>query len=522
MRGGGSSRRSILFLAAAIFAEAASAASPVDIQESLLENGFRLLVVEDHRIPRIAASLWYRFGSMQEPVGEHGSAHFLEHVIFQGTTSVGTTDFAAELPILREIYETEQELLAVRRRERNRLRIRDVFYDELEWPTTPEMDALRTKLYELEDRQSGLRQFWEEYSWYRRYGARARHEDPVPASTEQEYLEITVDLPKESIELFFRQEADRMVNAVLRGWESQRYTVLEQILNGLSGPRTRLNHAIDGATALAHPVYVPDGGHPRDFASFNRESMLRMYEEYFVPNNATLVLVGDIDLPTARSLAETYFGAIERGPEPPARLDLEAEPVPRASIRLDWEEPLNPALVVRFRIPGVGHPDRPVLDTIAAVARGRHGLLSDRLLGPGLATSVGADFRVIHIYRFGTPAAINFVASVMSDDRLQEAERAILEAVDELRRGQIDARLLERARRSLHLDWEQTKADRLRLAFTVGHFQTMHAWTTLPEYMDRRAEASIEDIARVARRYFVSSNRVIATTRADPHQASPR
>ncbi len=514
-------KRASLFVAAAFVPAIAFAASPLDIQESVLDNGFRVLIVEDDRAPRIAASLWYRFGSMQELAGEHGAAHFLEHVIHQGTTTIGTTDFQAELPILQEIHETEQELLEERRRARNELRIRDVFYDELDWPTTPEIEALRNKLYELEDRQSRYRVFWAEYNGYRRYGSLSRHEDPVPASTEQEYLEITVDLPKEAIELFFRQEAERMVNAVLRGWEAQRFTVLEQILNGLSRPETSLNHAIDGVTALAHPVYTPDGGHPRDFASFNRESMLRMYEDYFVPNNATLVLVGDVDAETARSLAERYFGTIERGPEPPARLDLEAEPVPQSSIRLDWEEPLYPSIVLRYRIPGVGHPDRPVLDTIAALARGRHGLLGDPLMGRGLASSVGADFRVIHIYRFGTPAAINFVARVTSDEALPATERAMLDAIEDLRAGHLDPVLLERARRSLRLEWEQTRGDRLALAFTIGHFQSMDAWKTLSEHMERRLDVSADDIARVARRYFVSSNRVIATTRSDPEKASP-
>ena len=513
-------KRVRLFVAAAFVPAIAFAASPLDIQESVLDNGFRLLVVEDHRVSRVAASLWYRFGSMQEPAGEHGAAHFLEHVIHQGTTTVGTTDFHAELPILQEIYETEQKLLEERRRARNQLRIREVFYDELDWPSTTAIETLRKKLYALEDRQTPHRVFWEEYNWYRRYGALSRHEDPVPASTEQEYLEITVELPKEAIGLFFRQEAERMVNAVLRGWEAQRFTVLEQILNGLSRPETRLNHAIDGVTALAHPVYTPDGGHPRDFASFNRESMIRMYEDYFVPNNATLVLVGDIDAETARSLAERYFGIIERGPEPPARLDLEAEPVPRSSIRLDWEEPLYPSIVLRYRIPGVGHPDRPALDTIAALAQGRHGLLSNPLIGQGLASSVGADFRVIHIYRFGTPAAINFVAAATSDEALPATERAMLEAIEELRAGHLEPALLERARLSLRLEWEQTRADRLELAFTIGHFQSMDAWKTLSEYMARRLDVSADDIARVARRYFVSSNRVIATTRSDPGKAS--
>ena len=330
-----------------------------------------------------------------------------------------------------------------------------------------------------------------------------------------------MDLPKEAIELVFRQEAERMVNAVMRGWEAQRFTVLEQILNGLSRPETSLNHAIDGVTSLAHPVYIPDGGHLRDFANFNRESLIQMYEDYFVPNNATLVLVGDVDVQIARSLAERFFGTLERGPEPPARLDLEAEPVPQSSIRLNWEEPLYPGIVLRYRIPGVGHPDRPVLDTIAALARGRHGLLGRHLIERGLASSVGSDFRVIHIYRFGSPAAINFMARVTSDEAIPATEKAMLNMIDRLRVNALDPVLLARARRTLQLEWEQIQADRLELAFSIGHFQSMDKWQTLTEYMERRLNVSAQDIARVARRYFIASNQVIATTRIDPRKASP-
>ena len=61
----------------------------IEVQELVLGNGFRIVIVEDHRVPRVAASLWYRVGSLQENLGEHGSTHFLEHVIHQGTTTIG-------------------------------------------------------------------------------------------------------------------------------------------------------------------------------------------------------------------------------------------------------------------------------------------------------------------------------------------------------------------------------------------------------------------------------------------------
>src|SRR5215211_1137928 len=200
----------------------------IDPQEILLDNGFRIVVVEDHRVPRVAASLQYRFGALQERNGEHGAAHFLEHAIHQGTTTIGVKDRDLDRKLLREIFDTEQELLAERNTHRNDVRERNVFFDEGDWPDTENGNRLRRKLYDLEDEQSKNRTFWEEYNWYRRAGGIMRHTDPVPANTGNELLRIEVDLPRERVEMFFRLEADRMVNAVMRGWEAQRFTVLEQ------------------------------------------------------------------------------------------------------------------------------------------------------------------------------------------------------------------------------------------------------------------------------------------------------
>ncbi len=504
-------------LAPALLAASVAAAQPtLDVEEHVLDNGFTILLVEDHRAPRVAANLWIRVGSMAEPTGLHGITHFLEHVIHQGTTTFGTRDLAAELPILREIHDTEQALIALRNRERNRLRERDVFFDELAWPTTPEMDALRQRLYELEDRDDEYRIFWASYKEYMERGGFVRHTDPVPASTEQDYLEINMALPREHLELFFRFEAERMVNAVLRGWESQRFTVLEQILGGQSRPQTRFNEAIDGVTAQIHPVYTPDGGHLRDFGNFTRAAMHRIYDSYFVPNNAALVLVGAVTLGEIMPLAERTFGALPRGPEPPADLDIEAEPVPGGSVRLDWTEPLSPQVHLRYRIPGMGHPDRPVLDLIAALLGGPHGMAGEALAARGVAASVEADFRVIHTYRFGSPGAFNLVAHGESDGDLDGIEQALLDAVADLREGRIEAGALKRARKQLRMEWATFRNNTEELAFLIGHHHTMNHWSVLPALIAARDGATAEDIERVAGLYFVPSNQVIAVARAEP------
>jgi len=497
-----------------------SPAPSLQVQEHVLGNGFTILLVEDHRAPRVAANLWFRVGSMVEPEGLHGIVHFLEHVIHQGTTTLGTRDLDAELPILQQIHDTEQALIAERNRARNRLRERDVFFDELGWPTTPEMDALRERLYELEDRDNEFRDFWTTYKWYMQHGGYVRHTDPVPASTEQDYMEMNMALPPEHMELFFRFEADRMVNAVLRGWEAQRFTVLEQILGGLSRPQTRFNEAIDGVTAQSHPVYTPDGGHLPDFANFTRAAMWRIYDDYFVPNNATLVLVGDMTMDEVVPLAERYFGALARGPEPPADLDVEAEQVPGGSVRLDWTEPLSPQVHVRYRIPGMGHPDRPVLDLIAALLGGPHGMAGQAVAASGLSAAVSADFRVIHTHRFGSPGAINLVAQAAGDGDLAAVERVLLGAVADLREGRIDAGALERARKRLRVEWAEFLDNPQELAFLIGHHHTMNHWSVLPDLIEARDAATVADLQRVAARYFVPSNRVISTARAQPPEGS--
>jgi predicted Zn-dependent peptidase len=480
----------------------------VDVQEAILDNGFRLLVVEDHRVPRISASLWYRFGAMQEPNGEHGEAHFLEHAIHQGTVTVGTTNFEAERPILQRIHETEEELLELWDLEKNQLRERDIFYDEVDWPSTPEIDALRAKLYELEDEDAKYREFWAEWLWYRRHGATKQHSDPVPATTGYERMEIDIDLPKESIELLFRLEADRMTNAVLRGWEAQRFTVLEQLLNRHSLPETNFYFAIDG---------VRGWGHLRDFAFFNRRSMLRLYDQYMVPNNTTLALVGDINLAEARRLAQRYFGQIPKGAPAPARMELEAEPASRGAARLDWAEPVDPRVIVRYRIPGVGHPDRPIFDVIAALLESRSGALRRKLTYDlDLVSDLDVTDQLIHTYRLGSPGALHIIAKGNRDQDLPLIESVILEVVEDLRRGSIGTEALERARKEMLLDWAQIRSSRSRLAYELGTFQVMDSWRTLQAHMEARQRASEDDVRRTAQKYFVPGNRLIATSRRSP------
>jgi predicted Zn-dependent peptidase len=309
-------------------------------------------------------------------------------------------------------------------------------------------------------------------------------------------MRIEVDLPRERLEMFFRLEADRMVNAVTRGWEAQRFTVYEQFLILQRHETGRFQEAFNGVTGVAHPQAIHTGGHQRDHAYWNRESMLRTYDEYIVPNNATLALVGDIAMADVQALAAKYFGRVPRGPEPPARMDVEVEPPPGGAIRLDWLEPLDPQVIVRYRIPGVGHADRPVFDVIA------------RLLRSG-DVQAGAS-------QNGYPSALTLTARAARDEDLPARERAALDAVDRLRRGAIDEAALARAKRELRFDWDLQRSERGNLASQLGTFANADEWRTLRTYLEARDAASAGEIQRLAAQYLVPWNQAIATTRRNP------
>jgi zinc protease len=262
-------------------------------------------------------------------------------------------------------------------------------------------------------------------------------------------------------------------------------------------------------TGIAHPIYTHTGGHERDHAYWNRASMLRLYDDYIVPNNATLTLIGDMTVDEARSLGARYFGQVPRAPAPPANMDVEAEPPPGGSVRLDWLEPIEPTILIRYRIPGVGHPDRPAFDVVARLLRGPDGALASS------PASRGGDWQA-SASSAGSQNTLTLQARAGRDEDLAGLERGALEAIERFRRDLVDEPRLARVRREFLLDWELLRADRGGLATQFGSFAIADDWRTLRTQYEARRTTTAEDVRRVAQRYLVPWNRVIATTRRSP------
>ena len=113
------------------------------IREHVFENGLRLLVIERPRETRVVGKIFTDMGALNETPGQYGSAHFLEHLMFKGTPTLGSRDWPREKEIHERIQRAEDALEEELNRARNALRERGVFHDYQHQETTPRVGELR-------------------------------------------------------------------------------------------------------------------------------------------------------------------------------------------------------------------------------------------------------------------------------------------------------------------------------------------------------------------------------------------
>ena len=312
-----------------------------------LKNGMKLLMVERHTSPTVSAWIRFRVGSVDERSDERGLAHMLEHMLFKGTTTLGTKDYAAEKPILDRIEQTAQQLMAEKAK-------RDT--------------ADKAIIAELEKKLAGLEadaskyvikdEFFELYS---KNGGTGYN-----AFTSRDGTTYLISLPSNKLELWAAIESDRMQNPVLREFYSERAVVMEERRRSTDAdPESKLWETFVAASFLAHPYGQPTIGWMSEIENLSRTKAERFYHAYYGPHSAIVAIVGDINPKATIELVERYFGAIPAGGTP-APVTVE-EPQQAGERRIEMVAESEPTLIMGFHKPAINAPDDYVLDVISMI-----------------------------------------------------------------------------------------------------------------------------------------------------------
>lgn len=479
------------------------------IEEHVFDNGLRLLVLERPGDFRVEAKIFTDMGAIHETPGLLGAAHFQEHLMFKGTPSLGTSDWGQEQPLRERMQVLEAALIEEKNRARNTIRQRGAIDDYRHATETPRMRELLNELAELETQTAQYRESGALNRWYQAYGG-----TNLTATTEQEYMKFDINLPVERIDLFFRLEADRMANTVFREFEQERMILVEQRLGDLNAPSTPYYEQVSAVAGAIHPVFWPEG-YMTDFHEYTRTSQRRLYEEYFVVNNTTIVLIGGVKLAQMIPRVEHFFGWMDAAPEPTRTPAVEPRGMAERRVTYRNDE-IKPRVEYRYLIPGVGHPDRPLFDVLAKIAAER---LAANAHEAGVQAQVKVNTRVVHTDRFGVPGTLNFELILDDEAQLAAAENVLSATLDTLN-SKPQAEELTNAKDALRTEWYRVARDASALAFEIGHFQTMDTWQTLKPYLEARDNASSEDIARLAASYFSDENRTVGIARSRTPRSS--
>ncbi|MEK6677349.1 MAG: insulinase family protein [Planctomycetota bacterium] len=480
-------------------------AKGVEPRVETLDNGLKVLMVERHEQPMVAAGVFYDVGGVNDPHGKSGIAHLFEHMLFKGSKIIGTTDYEAEKTYIEQI----EKLRIKMNEEMNRMRvmkrrgeISDVL-DPKQW--TPEYTAMKKQEDELVTAQRQYIKNNEFFNLYTTNGGAG-----LNAGTAEDITFYFVQLPTNKLELFFWLESDRMTGGIMREFYVERDNVREERrLRTDSTPTGKLDESFEALFWQAHPYGVPVLGWASEVESISAQDVRDFYKVHYAPNNAVLVLVGDFQSDKALALAKKYFGRLSRAPSEPDPLITE-EPRPLGVRRLDAEAETNPRVMVRFHSVAMAHKDEPALDVLAGLLNGKAGRLYKRL--------VTKDDMVIGVPR-GENSAQQYAgyfeigATVKEGRDPQEVERIVVEELTKLHDGEITDRELQKVKNQVLAGSVRRLQSNFGLMLQLGMFETFVNWQYLNESPERIQKVTTDEVRAVARKYIDPKTRTVAIYR---------
>lgn len=459
------------------------------MREEVLPNGLRFLTLQRRGAPTVAFVVEYGVGSLQEHLGSTGTAHVLEHLLFKGTTTVGTRDVRAER-VLFARQDAVQDTLTHARARRDTAQIRRL---------TARIDALEdsARAYVVPNEFDRI---------LTRAGAQA-----LNATTTHESTTYYVELPSNRAELWFVLEADRMANPVFREFYAERDVVMEERRTRTeTTPGGLLYESFLAAAFTMHPYGVPVVGYMSDLENLGRPQVERYYRRYYGPNNAVVAVVGDIDADQAVRWAHRYLGPLPRGEEPPPV--LAREPPQRGERRVEIRWDAEPSLLIGWHVPSALDAKAPALTMLSSILTGGRTsrlyrrLVTDDRSATAVFSSLGPGSRFPQLFQIeATPRAPHTTG---------ELERAIYEEVARLASEGPTEQELERVRNQVEAGNIRRLQSNLGLAFQLAESETLAGdWQRTFRLSELIGAVTAEDVRRAAADYFTAENRTVATLR---------
>ncbi len=447
---------------------------PLAVQEFVLANGLTVLLSENHARPEVFGAVAVRTGGSNDPADDTGIAHYLEHMLFKGTTELGTSNWLAEAPLQAELVELYDQLRASKDRAA-RAAI------EAEIAATVE----QTYAYVIPN------------EFDRMLGEIGSTE--VNAFTDEDQTVYHNLVPASQISTWLKIYAHRFRDPVFRLFPTELEAVYEEKNISTDRFETAVYEAFVEHAWPQHPYGTQQVlGEIEHLKRPSLSAMRRYYETYYVPSNMVLVLSGDFDSEAILPLIEASFGQWAAGPEPERRTGV-VEPFAtdqRFTVRLT---PLRVG-AIGYRTVPVGHPDYPALQVA------RELLYNDQ--GSGLIDELVDRGKLLIVLPVPLDHAehgleLLFYAPRLIFQRFGQAERLIEHAYDRVAAGDFAEADMDALRDNLLRQQDREfEANEDRALALAKAFTKADGWASALRDRERLRTLTKADVVEVAAKYF--------------------
>ena len=329
-------------------------------------------------------------------------------------------------------------------------------------------------------------------------------------STTQDRTNYYQTLPSNRLNLGLWLEADRMKSLAVtpENFENQRNVVKEERRQRIDNqPYSNAFLASDTMAFDFVPYRHTVIGRMVDLDAGTVEDAQAFYKNYYTPNNAVLVVVGDIDPNKTMKMVEEYFGGIPRGPDVEPISGVEPPHTAERRAVIDDKNANVPAIFASYTIPASTSDDIPALELLGKILTdGESSRMYNRLVKEEKAAVVvfgGADVRK-------GPGLFRFVAAANVGVDIAKCEELMFAEIERLKSEGIDPKELEKSKVQFKADFVRNRQDVLGKAETIHDYLYFDGdLSRMNKDIDRYMAVTNDDIMRVAKSYFTENNRTV-------------
>lgn len=413
------------------------------VKEFKLDNGLKVLIIEDAKSPLATFQIWYKVGSKDEPYGKTGISHLLEHMMFKGTENYGSKEFS-----------------------------------------------------NIIQKNGGVDN----------------------AFTTKDYTMYYQTLSSAKIDISIELESDRMNNLLLnpKEVESEKKVVMEERrMRYEDDPQNSLFEEVIAATFKAHSYRWPIIGWMSDIASISRDDLYRYYKRFYCPDNAFIVVTGDVSAENITTKIKDKFGQIpscigdDRGSRlTPANEYLTIEPEQKGHKRIYLKKEAElPYMLIAYHAPSFPHEDSFAIEVLSIILSGGKSsrLFNEIVYEKRLALNIFAEYYGLYKH----PFVFLFGATASPQINIEDVEKAIYEEIERIKKEPPAIRELQKAKNQVESSFIFAQDSNFSKGLYAGLFELHGEWRLIDKYLEGIRNVSPQDVLRVANKYLVEDKKTV-------------